>query len=90
MASAVAVVALALGLSQPSVTHAVPAPSGVNTGPWGVALGDLNKDGQQDIVVATGGGNTIRPLLSNGSALDSYLPVKVVAINSVALAAVGG
>ena len=90
IASAVAAVALTVGLSQPAVTHAVPAPSGVNTGPWGVALGDLNKDGQQDIVVATGGGNTIRPLISNGSALDSYLPVKVFAINPAALAAVGG
>ena len=79
---------LGLGLALPTPSSAVP--SGSNTGPWGIALGDINKDGQQDIVVATGGGNTIRPLVSNGSALDSYLPVRALALNDTSKVAVGG
>ena len=81
-AAAITALSLALGLALPIASTAAP-PSGVNTGPWGIALGDLNKDGQQDIVVATGGGNTIRALLANGSALDSYLPVKTLALNPI-------
>jgi hypothetical protein len=36
-------------------------------GPLGVAAGDLNKDGKQDIIVANGSSNTVSVLLGNGS-----------------------
>jgi len=63
--------------------HAGSTPEGVATGPWGLTTTDINGDGRKDVVVATGGGKTVRVLLNNfktdGTALDTTKPVLIPA-----------
>ena len=63
--SALAVaVALVLGVL-PAVSAGKSTPSGVATGPWGLNISDVTGDGLPDVLIATGGGNTVRLLVNN-------------------------
>jgi len=64
LAAAVMLGSIALGML-PSTGSGAGEPSGPGTGPWSLAAFDYNADGKKDIVVSTGGGNTIRVLTNN-------------------------
>jgi hypothetical protein len=55
--------ALLLGLMPGSSVSATP--QGTATGPWGINIVDITGDGKKDVIIATGGGNTVRLLTNN-------------------------
>lgn len=56
--------ALFLGIT-PGSSEGGTTPGGTTSGPWGISVADVNGDSMKDIIVATGGGNTVRLLVNN-------------------------
>ncbi|MEI7889447.1 MAG: VCBS repeat-containing protein [Actinomycetes bacterium] len=71
----------ACALASLPAAHATTSPEGIATGPWGLTSTDINGDGRKDLIVATGGGKTVRVLMNNfktdGTALDPTKPVLI-------------
>jgi hypothetical protein len=60
-------IAVLLGNGSGGFTQAVGSPFAVGTSPQSVAVGDVNGDGQLDLVTANNGSNNATVLLGNGS-----------------------
>jgi hypothetical protein len=56
-------------LTHPGWTFTSPTNSSVSPSPWSVAVGDLNRDGIPDVVVANPANNTVRVLLGEGDGI---------------------
>ena len=88
------IVAVLLGQGNGTFVPAPGSPYGVGSAPYGVALGDFNRDGAVDLAVANNGGMSVSVLLRSGAGYvndsSSPIPTGQTGANGIAAADFNG